>query len=129
MANKVIELQKFYQTTNKPIYLAHPRSKYYLIPYALGLTLSVGASLCCSRPSTAGSDGCCSVPTTIALYTMIMCIWSDRKAKYESSVMETANFSISAEWKYAASYASAFSRTFCRSASFSPKISSSSARW
>ncbi|KAG7858959.1 hypothetical protein KL919_003024 [Ogataea angusta] len=45
MPNRVIELQKFYQSTNKPIYMAHPRSKYYLIPYALGLTLSVGASL------------------------------------------------------------------------------------
>ncbi|ODV86474.1 hypothetical protein CANARDRAFT_175358 [[Candida] arabinofermentans NRRL YB-2248] len=44
MANKVIELQKFYQSTTKPIWLAHPRSKYYLVPYAIGLTLSVGAS-------------------------------------------------------------------------------------
>ncbi|GME73731.1 unnamed protein product [Ambrosiozyma monospora] len=41
--NKVIELQKFYQTTKKPIWYAHPRAKFYLVPYfaAFGLSLSV----------------------------------------------------------------------------------------
>ncbi|CAY69397.1 Hypothetical protein PAS_chr2-1_0746 [Komagataella phaffii GS115] len=42
---KIIELQKFYQSTNKPIYAAHPRSKYYLIPYFGLLGVSVAATL------------------------------------------------------------------------------------
>ncbi|CDK27542.1 unnamed protein product [Kuraishia capsulata CBS 1993] len=42
---RIIEMQKFYQSSKKPIYMAHPRAKYYLVPYAIGLTLSVSASL------------------------------------------------------------------------------------
>lgn len=44
-ANNVLKLQKFYQTTKKPIWYAHPKSKYYLVPYFVGLTVSLSASL------------------------------------------------------------------------------------
>jgi cytochrome c oxidase subunit 7 len=45
MANpqRVIELQKYYQTTTKPLWRAHPNANLLLIPYfaAFGLSLSV----------------------------------------------------------------------------------------
>ncbi len=44
MPNRVIQLQKFYQSTKKPIYLAHPRAKFYLVPYGAAFTLSLGAT-------------------------------------------------------------------------------------
>ncbi|VEU23373.1 DEKNAAC104700 [Brettanomyces naardenensis] len=42
---RIIEMQKFYQTSTKPIWRAHPRAKLYLIPYFAAFGISVGASL------------------------------------------------------------------------------------
>lgn len=33
MANKVIELQKLYQKSAKPLWWRHPRSAFYLYPF------------------------------------------------------------------------------------------------
>lgn len=33
LANRVIEMQKLYQHSTKPIWWRHPRSKYYLYPF------------------------------------------------------------------------------------------------
>ncbi|KAF6009936.1 hypothetical protein HII12_003482 [Brettanomyces bruxellensis] len=42
---RIIELQKFYQTSKKPIWKALPRSKLYLYPYYAAFSISLGASL------------------------------------------------------------------------------------
>jgi cytochrome c oxidase subunit 7 len=47
MANpqRIIELQKFYQTSTKPLWRAHPNAKLVLIPYFAAFTVSLGAAL------------------------------------------------------------------------------------
>ncbi|GMM46693.1 cytochrome c oxidase subunit VII [Pichia kluyveri] len=47
MANpqRIIELQKFYQTTTKPLWRAHPNANLVLIPYFAAFGISLGASL------------------------------------------------------------------------------------
>ncbi|GMM27942.1 cytochrome c oxidase subunit VII [Martiniozyma asiatica (nom. inval.)] len=42
---RIIEWQKFYQTTTKPLWRSHPNSKLILVPYFAAFALSVGASL------------------------------------------------------------------------------------
>ncbi|CDR45109.1 CYFA0S16e02256g1_1 [Cyberlindnera fabianii] len=42
MANHVIELQKLYQSSTKPLWMRHPRSKFYIYPF-WGLFWSVNA--------------------------------------------------------------------------------------
>lgn len=41
---RVIELQKYYQTTTKPLWRAHPNANIVLIPYFAAFFLSLGAS-------------------------------------------------------------------------------------
>lgn len=42
---RIIELQKYYQTTNKPLWRAHPNANLVLIPYFAAFTVSLGAAL------------------------------------------------------------------------------------
>ncbi|ODV98405.1 hypothetical protein PACTADRAFT_185081 [Pachysolen tannophilus NRRL Y-2460] len=44
-SEKIIELQKLYQSSKKPLWMIHPRSKFYVYPYYLTLGLTVGVSL------------------------------------------------------------------------------------
>ncbi|KGK37911.1 hypothetical protein JL09_g2950 [Pichia kudriavzevii] len=41
----IIELQKYYQTTTKPLWRSHPNAKLVLIPYFAAFTVSLGAAL------------------------------------------------------------------------------------
>lgn len=47
MANpqRIIELQKYYQSTTKPLWRAHPNAKLVLIPYFAAFAISLGASI------------------------------------------------------------------------------------
>lgn len=42
---RIIELQKFYQTATKPLWRAHPNANLVLVPYFAAFTVSLGASL------------------------------------------------------------------------------------
>ncbi|ODQ47265.1 hypothetical protein PICMEDRAFT_57787 [Pichia membranifaciens NRRL Y-2026] len=42
---RIIELQKFYQTSTKPLWRAHPNANLILIPYFAAFAFSLGASL------------------------------------------------------------------------------------
>ncbi|KAL6939216.1 hypothetical protein ACO0RG_003045 [Hanseniaspora osmophila] len=33
MANRIIELQKMFQASQKPLWMRHPRSAFYVYPY------------------------------------------------------------------------------------------------
>lgn len=41
MANKVIQLQKLFQSSTKPLWWRHPRSAFYLYPFYGLLTVAV----------------------------------------------------------------------------------------
>lgn len=45
MANNVIEMQKLYQSSTKPLWMRHPRSKFYVYPYWALFWASMGVSL------------------------------------------------------------------------------------
>ncbi|CCH59317.1 hypothetical protein TBLA_0B04830 [Henningerozyma blattae CBS 6284] len=46
MANRVIELQRIFQQSTKPLWMRHPRSKFIIYPFFGLFTVALVAPLC-----------------------------------------------------------------------------------